>query len=237
MRSTTRAEPGRAARLAHALLARARLTDARVAIALVAGVLAAAGAWAATPPDVRFTGISDGRAALVVDGAPVVLAPGERGPGGMRVVALDARSAWLREGGRTWVLAVGRAPVPLAGEVSLARGRDGRYRTEVEVDGHAMAGEVDALAPRVLLPAPLARRAGLAFDRRAGRRISVRGRDVLAFPVRLRRVAIGAVAVRDVPALVVEDRRVDRLVLGGPFLARFDTVASEDGALLLGIRR
>ena len=192
---------------------------------------------AAGAPDVRFTGLGDGGAELVVEGAPVTLAPGERGPGGMRVVALDARSAWLREGGRTWVLAVGRAPVALAGEVSLARGRHGRYPADVRVNGHALAAEVDALAREVLLPARLARRAGIAFDRRAGRRVTVLGRDILAFPVRLERVAIGRVTVRDLPAIVVDDRRVDTLVLGGPFLARFDVVSGEDGALLLGYRR
>jgi len=185
---------------------------------------------------VRYLGLRDGRALLTLDGETLALVPGERGPGGIRIVAADPRAAWLRAAGRTWVLVVGRTAVPLTGEVSLTRGRDGRYRAAARLGGLDVAAEVDPRAAHVLVPAALARRARVVFDRRTGRRATVRGRDVLAFPVRLDRVSIDGVAVRDVPALVVEDRRVGELVLGAPYVARFDSVAGDDGALLLGLR-
>jgi len=122
----------------------------------------------------------------------------------------------------------------IAGEVGVRADADGRYRVHVRIAGALVEAQIVPRGSQVLVPTATARRLGIGFDRRAGIRVTVSGRDILAFPARIEQIAVGDVVTADVPALVVDDRRVRTVILGQPYLGRLATVVDRGGVLVLG---
>ena len=120
-----------------------------------------------------------------------------------------------------------------AGQAIVPAAPDGRFLTQASVEGVEVEAEVAPGKERVLVPTAVARRAGVKFDRRKGERVTLLGRDILAFPTRIAEVRLAGVVAVNVPALVVDDLRVRRVSLGRPFLEQMGAVTRRDGALVL----
>jgi aspartyl protease family protein len=109
-----------------------------------------------------------------------------------------------------------------AGSAVIPRGDDGHWRTESRVNGRKVAMLVDTGATLVALTRDDARAAGIDL-RRLKFDVEVRTASgpARAARVRLDRVQVGQVRVRDVDALVLE-RGLDVSLLGMSFLSRLD---------------
>lgn len=115
----------------------------------------------------------------------------------------------------------------------IARAADGHYWAEAAVDGRALPMLVDTGAAAVALTPADARSLGfdparLTYDRPVA---TAAGRTRAA-PVTLARLSVGAVEVRDVPALVVRDG-LERSLLGMSYLGRLKRFSADVDGLTL----
>lgn len=109
-----------------------------------------------------------------------------------------------------------------AGSAAIERGEDGHWRADSRVNGRKMELLVDTGATMVVLTPDDARSAGLDVRRlRYDERVRTANGVTRAALVKLERVQVGQVRVRDVEALVVE-RGLSTSLLGMSFLNRLD---------------
>lgn len=118
--------------------------------------------------------------------------------------------------------------------VELRASRNGHFHTETEINGRAIPVMVDTGATLVALSYEDAARAGIFLTPQdfTGSVNTANGRAKVA-PVMLGRVAIGDIAIRDVPALVSEPGRLNTSLLGMSFLGRLSSFEMRSGVLLL----
>lgn len=108
----------------------------------------------------------------------------------------------------------------LAGSAALERGDDGHWRAETRVNGRKMDLLVDTGATMVVLTQDDARAAGLDVrNLDYNERVRTASGTARAALVRLERIQVGQVRVRDVEALVIE-RGLTMSLLGMSFLSR-----------------
>jgi len=107
-----------------------------------------------------------------------------------------------------------------AGSAALERGEDGHWRAESRVNGRKVEMLVDTGATMVVLTQDDARAAGLDVrNLDYTERVRTAGGPARAALVRLERIQVGQVRVRDVEALVIE-RGLSSSLLGMSFLSR-----------------
>lgn len=209
-------------------LGRVRLT----ALLLAA---AASGAWA---QDVALTGVSGGRALLVIDGGtPRFLAGGDQ-RSGVKVISVGADSAVVDVGGQRRELRLGQAPFNFESGASRDSSRivlqadgAGHFLTPGQINGKAVQFIVDTGATVVILSQADADRIGLRADN--GRPVNlttangvVQGRQVVLSSVR-----VGSAQVYDVPGVVMP-QPMPFVLLGNSFLSRFQMQRTNDQMVL-----
>lgn len=120
------------------------------------------------------------------------------------------------------------------GTEELRAGPDGHYYARAEVNGRGLDVMVDTGASIVALTYEDAERIGLRLRASdfTGQVATANGRAAVA-PVRLDRVSIGGIVIRDVPAAVAERGRLGKTLLGMSFLSRLERVDIRQGRLLL----
>jgi aspartyl protease family protein len=105
--------------------------------------------------------------------------------------------------------------------VVLKRGNGGHFWTEARVDGRRIEFVVDTGASAIALRESDAARLGIHPSQRDySVKVSTANGITHAAPVLLRRVEIGDIAVRDVPALVQPDNALSVNLLGMTFLSK-----------------
>lgn len=126
------------------------------------------------------------------------------------------------------------ARIASGASVELRASRNGHFHTETEINGRAIPVMVDTGATLVALSYEDAERAGIFLTPQdfTGSVNTANGRAKVA-PVMLGRVAIGDIAIRDVPALVSEPGRLNTSLLGMSFLGRLSSFEMRSGVLLL----
>jgi aspartyl protease family protein len=158
--------------------------------------------------------------------------------GGMSRVA-DRISAPSRAGASPGVatpVAAERAPVSTGGprSVTVMPGRRGHFEIEGAVDGRRIGFMVDTGASTVALRERDAARLGLHPSRRDySVPIATANGIVRAAPVKLGRVEIGGVMVRQVEAIVLPDEALSENLLGLSFLSRLHRFEYSKGRLIL----
>lgn len=105
-------------------------------------------------------------------------------------------------------------------QVVLGRNRTGHYRARGEIDGHPVDFLLDTGATTVSIPAEVARAVGL----RGGSRViaNTANGPVTAYVVRLARVRVGQIELRDVEATINPSFKGEEVLLGMSFLKRLD---------------
>lgn len=126
-----------------------------------------------------------------------------------------------------------RAGVTERGEVRLRAGQDGHFRLDIEVNGTLLRFLVDTGASSVVLAPADAAKLGFARGRLDfTRKLSTAGGTAWGAPVVLERVSVGPIALRDLPALVIETPMAESL-LGLTFLGRLSGYRVEGETLVL----
>lgn len=200
----------------------------RLAAALLAPLLLAGPP--ATALDLRVVALFRDKAMVEIDGERRLLAAGEASPEGVRLVRADAEAAVLEVNGarRSYPLgehiASSYAP-PVRDERVVRAWPDGTgmYRLSGSINGFPVRFLVDTGATHVAMSADEARRLGIDFRARGTRaRARTAGGMVEAWQVRLDRVRVGDLALREVSATVIEGPDPREVLLGMSFLGRLD---------------
>lgn len=130
--------------------------------------------------------------------------------------------------------AVPSAPPRTAGNVELRARSDGHYYARAEINGRAADVMVDTGASMVALTYEDAERAGVRLKPSDFTQSVSTANGTARFAlVRLDRVSIGSITVRDVQAGVAERGKLSITLLGMSFLSRLERVDMRAGTLVL----
>lgn len=197
--------------------------------------LACASAW---PQDVALTGISNGRALLVIDGGPPRFLATGQSRDGVRLLSVGGDSAVVEIGGRRQELRLGHAPLNLeaAGSrdtprIVLQADGAGHFFTPGQINGKTVQFLVDTGATLVILSQADAERIGLRAADGQPVRISTANGVVQGRQVRLSSVRVGSAQIYDVPGVVMP-QSMPFVLLGNSFLSRFQMQRTNDQMVL-----
>ena len=203
----------------------------------VAGLsfLAATVAWAA--PDIVVLGLFKGKAVLTIDGDRQVLSEGDISPEGVRLIQADSEGALLDVDGRRQRFELG---THIGSTFSVAKQREvriwpdpgGMYTIDGSVNGYSIKFMVDTGATFVSMNSSEAKRLGIDYLRegRPAMLETASGREK-AYRVKLDKVTVGEIKVRNVSAVVLEGSLPSRVLLGMSFLGQLDM--QRDGKALV----
>jgi aspartyl protease family protein len=194
-----------------------------------------AGLYAAK--DIHVVALFRDRAMVEIDGKRHLLRSGETSPEGVTLVSADSDGAVFKHQGRTLRRSLdgrARAPVsaPRAGageEVRVYRDTDGMFTTTGSINGLPVGFLVDTGASSVAMNAGEARRLGIDF-RVDGEStyVSTASGVARAYSVRLDRVKVGSIELRNVEAVVVDGSSPTEVLLGMSFLQRLELLNQGD---------
>jgi aspartyl protease family protein len=121
-----------------------------------------------------------------------------------------------------------------SGSTVLQAGRGGHFETPARVNGKSIDVLVDTGATVVALTYEDARRAGISLrDRDFTSQTQTANGVARVAPVRLDKVTIGNITVRDVQGVVAEEGKLFKTLLGMSFLSRLKQVEMRSGKLVL----
>jgi aspartyl protease family protein len=113
------------------------------------------------------------------------------------------------------------APASNSRSISITKGANGHFNVEANVDGRRIAMLVDTGASVIALRETEARRLGVHPSRSEYTATAHTANGIVkAAPVRLNRVEVGDVVVRDVAAFVLPDEALGQNLLGMSFLGK-----------------
>ncbi len=177
-------------------------------------------------PRVQAVGLMKDAAVLRIDGEQKFLRVGQTGPGGVKLVRSDSRSAVIEYQGERRTLTLSREvstqfEVPERTAVQIARDEEGQYRVRGSINGQPVEFLVDTGATAIAMNAAQARRLG--FDYRVvgdpGIATTASG-QVSAYSVNLERVKVGEIVVRNVRGVILEGSYPEFTLLGMTFLSQ-----------------
>ena len=129
--------------------------------------------------------------------------------------------------------AAGKA-APASGTVELRAGQHGHFETPVQLNGRTIQVMVDTGASFVALTYEDAERAGIFVSSSDFTHRSQTANGVAKFaPVRLDRVSIGDITVRNVEAAVMERGKLQTSLLGMSFLGKLTRTEMRKGGVLV----
>ena len=202
-------------------------------IALMVSLLLFAAAVQAGPT-VRVLALFPGKAMLEIDGQRKVLAAGEAGPQGVRLVEADSREAVVEIDGRREVVRLGSAvstsyAATSRREVRIVKDPRGGYFIDGLINGQPVRFLVDTGATSVAMSAREAGRLGIRH-RVEGEPVGVAtaGGDARGYQVMLRSLSAGGLRQDNVRAVVIEGDSPRHVLLGMNVLSRFEIEQREN---------
>lgn len=125
-------------------------------------------------------------------------------------------------------------PARLSGTERLRPDSRGHYVAEFRLNNVRVQAMIDTGATTVAINESLARRAGLRLSRSDFvNPVDTANGRVMAARATLDDVRVGSVRVRDVEALVLDDRSLSTVLIGMSFMNRLRGFSYENGALVL----
>jgi aspartyl protease family protein len=172
-----------------------------------------------------------------IDGKRHLMRSGETSPEGVTLVSADSDGAVFRHRGRTlrrsldgraW--APGSAPAAASGEeVRVYRDNNGMFMTAGSINGLPVGFLVDTGASSVAMNAGEARRLGIDFRVDGDSTyVSTASGVARAYSLRLDRVKVGTIELRNVEALVIDGASPTEVLLGMSFLQRLELLNQGD---------
>ncbi len=177
-----------------------------------------------------------GKALLMIDGQPRVLAVGDSA-GGVTLRRLDADTAEVSVAGRISMLRLGATPARVGGSdappadtaIVLPASSGGHFIGEGTINGRSVRFMVDTGATTVAISQSEANRIGLDWKRGQPVFSHTANGMVPSHAINLNAVRLGGVEVNNVAAVVVP-AEMPVVLLGNSFLARFSM--RRDGDLM-----
>jgi len=206
-------------------------------------LLALAAAWASALPaaaqNVALTGLSAGRALLVIDGgAPRFLTPGQT-VNGVKLLSVGTDQAVVEIAGQPTPLRLGQAPLAQPSAESVRAGRTinlladagGHFTTPGKINGQAAQFLVDTGATVLTLSESMAQKMGLNYRSGPPVRVKTANGEILGHQVQLTAVTIEPHTSYNVAAVVLP-ADIPYVLLGNSFLSRF-SMRREDNRMTL----
>ena len=125
-------------------------------------------------------------------------------------------------------------PAPLSGVERVRADARGHYVGRFRLNGLPVDGLIDTGATAIAINRSTARRAGVLLTRNDFvHPVDTANGQVMAARAMLDEVTIGTIRVRDVPAMVLDDRALGTVLIGMSFMQRLRGFAYENGTLVL----
>jgi aspartyl protease family protein len=183
------------------------------------------------------SGLFRDRAVLTLDGHTRMLRVGETSPEGVKLISADSREAVVEMNGEIHRLALGQhiqgnyAPPVAGASITIAPDAQGMYAIPGSINGFQVQFLVDTGATLVSMNGDTARRVGLDYKLDGVKSQSITAAGVVpVWTVKLDRVRIGDIELRDVQASVHDARYPEEVLLGNAVLQRLHM--ERDGPLL-----
>jgi len=178
---------------------------------------------------IQVLGLFKDRAVVTIDGKRRTLVPGEPSPEGVVLITADSESAVLEFDGHRRTFELGRRittvyrPPEARPTLTIAPNGIGMYHVPGSINGFAVQFLVDTGATLVAINRGTARRLGIDYlvEGTPGRARTANG-DVATYQVKLARVRVGGIELRDVAASVVDGDYPRDVLLGNSFLNRLE---------------
>lgn len=170
-----------------------------------------------------------GKAMIELDGKRRLLKRGQTSPEGVTLISATAKGATLEIDGQKKLYPLGRQigstykQAAAARPVRITPSATGMYATNGTINGRSVSFLVDTGATVIAMNRNEARRLSLNFrvDGTRGQATTASG-VVDTYNVRLRKVRVGQIELRDVAATVVDGDFPAEILLGNSFLNRVD---------------
>lgn len=193
-------------------------------LALAAGLLFGP---VAAATDITVVGLFPNKVVVQVGGGPLrTLAPGQKTPEGVTVIAVDRDSATFEIDGRRATLGMGQARLPRSAPAPesaiLHADTQGHFTADGQVNGRTVRFVVDTGATLIALPSPEAVRLGVDYTK--GQKVMMRTANGTTggYLVKLDTVSVGGVTLYGVEAVVIDGGALWHPLLGMSFLNRMD---------------
>lgn len=185
--------------------------------------------------DIQVVALFQEKAMVSIDGKRRLLAVGEISPEGVELISADASEAILEIGGSRGVYGLGTrisanyAPAPEPESVRLRSDRQGVFKTLGTIEGKGVSFLVDTGADQIAMNRSEAERLGLDLSRAPRGFAETASGIAPTFHINLRRVKVGHIELRNVPAVVVDHPTHPReVLLGMSFLSQLDIAHDGD---------
>jgi len=179
-----------------------------------------------------------GRAVMLLDGKKRLLKAGETSPEGVRLIRSNSKGAEIEINGKRRTVQLGRRigsqfAAPRAQKVRVIADAQGMYQSNGSINGVSMRFVVDTGATLVSINEAHAKRIGIDYERLGTPGSSVTASGMAAiWLVKLSRVTLGEIELRDVDAAVHSGEFPPIALLGNSFLSRLSMIRS-GGAVVL----
>jgi aspartyl protease family protein len=179
--------------------------------------------------DIHVVALFKDRVMVDIDGKRHLLRSGQTSPEGVTLVSADSGGAVFRYHGKTLERRLdGRARAPAkhaasGDEVRIYRDNQGMFKTVGSINGLPVSFLVDTGASAVAMNANEARRLGIDYRVEGDSTYVATASSVTqAFSVKLERVKVGDIELRNVDAVVLDGSMPREVLLGMSFLRRLD---------------
>jgi aspartyl protease family protein len=195
-----------------------------VLLLLIACCLASAPAGAT---DVTVAGLFTNKAVVQINSGPIqTLSVGQKTPEGVVLVSVDRESATFEIEGKRVTLGIGHARMSAAPAVTesavITADTQGHFTADAAVNGKPIRFIVDTGATLVSLPAPLARRLSLDYEKGQKTMMRTANGNAPGYLLKLDTVSVGSVTLHGVDAIVVDGIGLEVPLLGMSFLNRMN---------------
>lgn len=187
---------------------------------------------------VEVQALFEGRAVMLLDGKRRLLKVGETSPEGVQLIRSNSKGAEIEINGKRRKVQLGRRigsqfAAPRKQKVRVIADAQGMYRSNGSINGVPVRFLVDTGATLVSINEAQAKRIGLDYERLGTPGSSVTASGVAdIWRVKLTRVTLGDIELRDVDAAVHRGEFPPIALLGNSFLSRLSMIRS-GGAVVL----
>jgi aspartyl protease family protein len=194
----------------------------------IAGILATLGSLPAAAGDIMVLGLFKDKAVVSINGKQRSLAPGQISPEGVTLISASSNGAVLEVEGKRRSYPLGsqvntQLAAPKHTAVQVYPNPAGMYTTVGSINGLPVNFLLDTGATFIAMNANEAKRLGLSY-RLDGQRtvMSTASGMAEAFIVKLAKVKVGEIELRDVDAAVIVGDSPTEVLLGMSFLGKLE---------------
>lgn len=199
----------------------------------VAGILAALASLPMPAGDIMVLGLFKDKAVLSINGKQRSLAPGQTSPEGVTLISASSNGAVLEQDGKRRSYPLGnqvntQLAAPKLSAVQVYPNPAGMYTTVGSINGLPVNFLLDTGATFIAMNANEAKRLGISY-RLDGQRavVSTASGMAEAFMVKLAKVKVGEIELRDIDAAVINGTSPTEVLLGMSFLGKLEILHKE----------